>query len=158
MKKTIFILLLILILSPLSSFGQENRQIDKNLENSAVQYAECAAYYGLVFNAMKASNENQTANAYSQLENDAMFYSLLLANEGRSKDLAIEVTNARIDIYIQKMKQETDNRNENISILINKYHFECQELMKNPPTELIEVLKKRLVEETNKQSKSKDQP
>jgi len=158
MKKVIFILLLILILSPLSSFGQENRQIDKNLENIAVQYAECAAYNGLVFNAMKASNENQTANAYSQLENDAMFYSLLLANEGRSKDLAIEVTNARIDIYIQKMKQETDNRNENISILINKYHFECQELMKNPPTELIEVLKKRLVEETNKQSKSKDQP
>jgi len=158
MKKTIFILLLILIFSPLSSFGQENRQIDKNLENIAVQYAECAAYYGLVFKAMKASNENQTANAYSQLENDAMFYSLLLANEGRSKDLAIEVTYARIDIYIQKMKQETDNRNENISILINKYHFECQKLMKNPPTELIEVLKKRLVEETNKQSKSKDQP
>ena len=158
MKKIIFILLLILILSPLSSFGQENRQIDKNLENIAVQYAECAAYYGLVFNVMKASNENQTANVYSQLENDAMFYSLLLANEGRSKDLAIEVTNARIDIYIQKMKQETDNRNENISILINKYHFECQKLMKNPPTELIEVLKKRLVEETNKQSKSKDQP
>ena len=158
MKKIIFILLLILILSPLSSFGQEKRQIDKNLENISWQYAECAAYYELVFNAMKASNENETANAYSQLENDAMFYSLLLANEGRSKDLAIEVTNARIDIYIQKMKQETDNRNENMSILINKYHFECQELMKNPPTELIEVLKKRLVEETNKQSKSKDQP
>ena len=158
MQKNIFILLLILILSPLSSFGQEKRQIDKNLENISWQYAECAAYYGLVFNAMKASNENETANAYNQLENDAMFYSLLLANEGRSKDLAIEVTNARIDIYIQKMKQETDNRNENISILINKYHFECQELMKNPPTELIEVLKKRLVEETNKQSKSKDQP
>ena len=158
MKKTIFILLLILILSPLSSFGQEKRQIDKNLENIAIQYAECAAYYELVFNAMKASNENETANAYNQLENDAMFYSLLLANEGRSKDLAIEVTNARIDIYIQKMKQETDNRNENISILINKYHFECQELMKNPPTELIEVLKRKIVEEANKQSKSKDQP
>ena len=158
MKKIIFILLLLLILSPLSSFGQENRQIDKNLENIAVQYAECAAYYGLVFNSMKASNENQTANVYIQLENDEMFYSLLLANEGSSKDLAIEVTKARIDIYIQKMKQETDNRNENISILINKYHFECQKLMKNPPTALIEVLKKRLVEETNKQSKSKDQP
>lgn len=158
MKKTIFILLLILILSPLSSFGQENRQIDKNLDNIAIQYAECAAYYELIFNAMNASNEKKTANAYNQLENDAMFYSLLLANEGRSKDLAIEVTNARIDIYIQKMKQETDNRNENISILINKYHFECQELMKNPPTELIEVLKRKIVEETNKQSKSKDQP
>lgn len=158
MKKTIFILLLILILSPLSSFGQENRQIDKNVDNIAIQYAECAAYYELVFNAMKASNENKTANAYRQLENDAMFYSLLLANEGRSKDLAIEVTNARIDIYKKKMKLEADNRNENISILINNYHFECQKRMQNPPTELIEVLKRKIVEEANKQSKSKDQP
>ena len=149
MKKIIFILLLILILSPLSSFGQENRQIDKNLENIAVQYAECAAYYGLVFNVMKASNENQTANVYSQLENDAMFYSLLLANEGRSKDLAIEVTHARIDIYIQKMKQETDNRNENISIFINKYHFGCEEVMKNPPNEVMEVLRTRANEAAN---------
>jgi hypothetical protein len=87
MQKTIFILLLILILSPLSSFGQEKRQIDKNLENISWQYAECAAYYGLVYYAMKASNENETANAYRQLESDAMFYSLLLGNEGRSKDL-----------------------------------------------------------------------
>jgi len=99
MKKAIFILFLILIFSPQSSCGQENRQIDKNLDNIAIQYAECAAYYELVFNAMKASNENKTANVYRQLENDAMFYSLLLANEGRSKDQAIEVTNARIDIY-----------------------------------------------------------
>jgi hypothetical protein len=158
MKKTIFILLLILILSPLSSFGQEKRQIDKNLEKISWQYAECAAYYELVFNAMKASNENETVNAYRQLKNDAMFYSLLLGNEGRSKDLAIEVTNARIDIYIKKMKLEADNRNENISILINKYHSGCQELMQNPPTELIEVLKRKIVEEANKQSKSKDQP
>ena len=158
MKKTIFILLLILIHSPLSSLGQENRQIDKNLDNLAIQYAECAAYYELAFNAMKASNENKTVNAYRQLENDAMFYSLLLANEGRSKDLAIEVTNARIDIYKKKMKHEADNRNENISILINKYHFECQEFMQNPPPELIQVLKRKIVEEANKQSKSKDQP
>ena len=158
MKKNIFILLLILILSPLSSFGQEKRQIDKNLENISWQYAECAAYYELVFNAMKASNENETANAYRQLENDAMFYSLLLGNEGRSKDLAIEITNARIDIYKKKMKLEADNRNENISILINKYHFECQERMQNPPTELIEVLKRNILEEANKQSKSKAQP
>jgi hypothetical protein len=158
MKKTIFILLLILILSPLSSFGQENRQIDKNMDDIAIQYAECAAYYELVFNAMKASNENKTANAYRQLENDAKFYSLLLASEGRSKDLAIEVTNARVDIYKKKMKHEADNRNENISILINNYHSECQEFMQNPPAELIEVLKRKILEETNKQSKSKDQP
>ena len=87
-----------------------------------------------------------------------MLYSLLLANEGRSKDLAVEVTNARIDIYKKKMKQEADHRNENISILINKYHFQCQELMKNPPTELTEILKRKILEEANNQSLSKDQP
>jgi len=47
------------------------------------------------------------------------------------------------------MKHETDNRNENISILINNYHSECQEFMQNPPTELIEVLKRKILEEAN---------
>ena len=56
------------------------------------------------------------------------------------------------------MKQEADYRNENISILINKYHFQCQELMKNPPTELTEVFKRKILEEANNQSLSKDQP
>ena len=31
------------------------------------------------------------------------------------------------------MKQETNNRNENISILINNYHFECEKLAEEPP-------------------------
>ena len=115
MKTIIFVLVFALSLFfafPLQAFSQKTKKIDKNLDNIAIQYAECAAYYELVYYAMKASDENKTANTYRQLENDAMLYSLLLANEGRSKDLAIEVTNARIDIYKKKMKHETDNRNE----------------------------------------------
>lgn len=69
-----------------------------------------------------------------------MFYSLLLANEGRSKDVAVEVTNSRIEMYIKKMKQEANNSNENISILINKYHFGCQETIENPPSQVVELL------------------
>ena len=94
----VFTLSLVFV-SPILSFSQETQKIDKNLDNIAIQYTECAAYYDLVYYAMKASDENKTANTYRQLENDAMLYSLLLANEGRSKDLAIEVTDARIDIY-----------------------------------------------------------
>jgi hypothetical protein len=89
-----------------------------------------------------------------ELENTAMSYSLLLANEGRNKDLAVEVTNSRIEMYIKKMKQEANNRNENISILINKYHFGCQEAMENPSNHLTTILKTK-IKEVNKQSESK---
>ena len=78
-----------------------------------------------------------------------MFYSLLLANEGRSKDVAIEVTNSRIEMYMKKMKQEINNRNENISILINKYHFGCQSLIETPPSQVLKILKAK-AEQINK--------
>ena len=140
MSKTLITLVLAFIICPYVSSAQEGKEIDKHLENISGQYAECAAYYELVYHAMNSSNEKETADAYKQQENNAMFYSLLLANEGRSKDLAVNVTNSRIDMYMKKMKQEANNRNENISILINKYHFGCDEAMKNPPKELLEVL------------------
>ena len=56
-------------------------------------------------------------------------------------------------MYMKKMKQEANNRNENISILINKYQFGCQEAMKNPPKEIVEVLKSRVDEEAKQNDK-----
>ena len=47
--------------------------------------------------------------------------SAILAMKGRNTDTTIEVTKARIEIYKKQMKEEAHNRNENISILINKY-------------------------------------
>ncbi|WP_417508554.1 hypothetical protein [Methylophaga sp.] len=149
MNRNVRAILFALITYPLVSFAQTEKEIDKNLENISGQYAECAAYYELVYHAMNASNEKETAGAYKQLEDNAMFYSLLLANEGRSKDLAVKVTNSRIDMYMKKMKLEADNRNENISILINKYHFGCEEAMKNPPKEVLNVLKTKVNEIEN---------
>lgn len=148
MNRIVCISVFVFMVYPLLAFGQEEKGIDKRMENISGQYAECAAYYRLVYHAMNSSNEKETADAYRQLEEKAMFYSLLLANEGRSKDVAIDVTNSRIEMYIKKMKQEADNRNENISILINKYHFACQEAMKNPPSHLVEVLKTRIEKAT----------
>lgn len=151
MRNALYIAILALIASPLVAYAQEQKGIDKHLENISGQYAECTAYYELVYHAMNSSNEKETANAYRKLEENAMFYSLLLADEGRSKDLAVEVTNSRIEMYMKKMKQETNNRNENISILIDKYHFRCQDLMENPPNQVLKNLKAK-AEQINNQS------
>ncbi len=152
MKRIVCISVLVFLANPLLSFGQETKGIEIKLENISGQYAECAAYYRLVFHAMNSSNEKETANAYRQLEDTAMFYSLLLANEGRSKDVAVDVTNSRIEMYMKKMKQEANNRNENIAILINKYHFGCQEAMENPLSQVVEILQKK-TDEATKQTK-----
>ena len=111
--------------------AQEARDFDMNAENLSAEYAECAAYYRLVYFAMKSSNEEETAKSYRQLEDTAMFYALLLANRGRDRDTAVEVTNSRIETNLKKMKQEINNRNEDIAILMNKYHFSCQEKIEN---------------------------
>lgn len=149
MNRNMWAILFALITCPLVSFAQEEKGIDKNLENISGQYAECAAYYELVYHAMNASKGKETADAYKQLEDNAMFYSLLLANERRSKDLAVKVTYSRIDMHMKIMKQEIDNRNENISILINKHHFGCEEAIKNPPNEVLDILKTKLNETAN---------
>ena len=154
MKTIMCISVLIFLVNPMLSFGQEGKGIDTNLENISGQYAECAAYYRLVYHAMNSSNEKETANSYRQLEDTAMFYSLLLANEGRSKDVAVEVTNSRIEMYMKKMKQEANNKNENISILINKYHFGCQQVMENPPSHVLELLRTK-VNKVTKQTETK---
>ena len=146
MNKILCLSIIMFLFNPLVSFSQEIKEIDKDLENISGQYAECASYYRLVFHAMNSSNEKETANAYRQLEETAMFYSLLLSNEGRSKDVAVEVTNSRIEMYMKKMKQEANNRNENISVLINKYHFGCQEAMEKPSSRLVELLQKKVEE------------
>jgi hypothetical protein len=52
------------------------------------------------------------------------------------------------------MKQEADNRNENISILINNYHYGCQEAMENPPSDVTRILQTK-VEEITEQKERK---
>jgi hypothetical protein len=131
---------------PILSVGQETTAVDKNLENLASQYAECAAYFRLVYHAMVSSDDDETASAYLQLDDKAMFYSLLSANEGRSQDLAVEVTHSRIEMFMKMMKKEINNKNENISILVNKYHFDCQESMDNPSSQVVMALKRKVEE------------
>ena len=122
-------------------FAQDLPTIDPESENLAGDYAQCAAYYRLVYFAMESSDENEAAMAYRELEDNAMFYSLLLASKSREQDVAVNVTNSRIEMNMNLMKEEADNRNENISVLINKYHFNCKELSENTPELVMQAIK-----------------
>ena len=76
------------------------------------------------------------------LEEQAMFYSWLLASEGRDKDMALNVTNSRINMYKKQMRKETNNSFANISILINNYHYNCEEIIKTPHKKVVDILSK----------------
>ena len=101
MRTTLSVLALFLTLVfvfPILAFSQKTQKIDKNLENIAGQYAECTAYYELVSHGLNVSDNEETAKSYLDLRDIVMFYSLLLANEGRSKDMGVKVTNSRIEV------------------------------------------------------------
>ncbi len=144
-QKIICLHILFLFIAPLSSFCQETRKVNQELDNISSQYAECAAYYNLVYHAMISANQPEAAAAYGQLMEKALSVAMLAASEGRSTEMASKVTMARIEMYKKKMKQEAGNDNANISILINKYHFGCSEAIENPQ-EFI----KRIKNETEK--------
>ena len=135
--------LLIAAILAMPAHAQQAKAIDRNLDNISGQYAECAAYFRLVYHALVASNDAATASKYRKAEDDSMLYSLLAASEGRDKDLAVRVTNSRIEMYLKSMKNEVNNRNENISILINKHGTECIALVNTPPAEIERVVKER---------------
>jgi hypothetical protein len=69
-----------------------------------------------------------------------MAVSLALASVGRTNELAVNVTNSRIEYYKKLMLQEIDYRNENISILINKYNQSSIDLLKSPSKKVLEAL------------------
>ena len=115
-------------------------------DDIAEHYAECTAYYTLVYHALNNSGDTDAATAYAKVMDDSMFYSLLLASENREQDMAVNVTNSRIEMNIKQMKEEINNDNKNISILMNKHNFSCRDAMNNPPLELVNILKRRMEE------------
>ena len=74
----------------------------EEIEDLAGLYAECAAYYTIVYHAVNNSGDSDTTAAYSKVMNDSMFYSLLLTSESREQDMAVNVTNSRIQMYIKQ--------------------------------------------------------
>ena len=67
---------------------------------------------------------------------------MLLASQTRESEMAGKVTLARVEYSKKEMLKEIDHRNENISILMNKYQDSSEKLINKPP----QVVKKLLAE------------
>lgn len=127
------------------AFSQENK-IQEEKNNLSAQYAEAAAYFEIVAEALSKSGRD--AAKYAAEAQIAMAYALTLASEGRTQDFAIKVTIARIESSKKMMLREMDYRNENIAIIENKYADKSFELMKNLPKDVREAIMKHVIMST----------
>jgi hypothetical protein len=126
----------------LTTFAQENK-IPEEKNNLSVQYAEATAYFELVSEALSKSGKDATK--YANEAQIAMAYALALASEGRTQDVAIKVTIARIESAKKIMLREMEYRNENLMIIKNKYADQSFELMKNLPQDAREAIVKHVI-------------
>ena len=111
-------------------------------DNLAAKYAEAGAYFLVVYQALKQSG-NQYAELSKKYGDDYDYccvISILLASQTRNSDMAGKVTIARVEYSKKEMLKEIDHRNENISILMNKYQDSSFKLVNKPP----QVVKKTL--------------
>jgi len=140
MKLPAFVTVVLCLCWSLQSSGEDNGDFDPELEDLSAQYAECAAYFRLAYFALMNSGAEESAGSIREVEDSMMLVALALASVERDQDMAVEVTNSRIEFSMKMMKQEINNRNENFSILMNKYQLPCQEKLTNPKERVADAL------------------
>jgi len=121
--------LLIILITSASSLHAETT------DNLAVKYAEAAAYFVIVHQALEQSGEKyaEVSKGYGDQYDLCCMISMLLASQTRDPEMAGKVTLSRVEYSKKEMQKEMGHRNENISILMNKYQDSSIELMNNPP-------------------------
>jgi hypothetical protein len=121
--------LLIILITSASSLHAETT------DNLAVKYAEAGAYFLIVHQAMEQSGEKyaEVSKGYGDQYDLCCMISMLLASQTRDSEMAGKVTLSRVEYSKKEMLKEMGHRNENISILMNKYQDSSIELVNNPP-------------------------
>ena len=107
-----------------------------------MKYAEAAAYVLIVHQALEQSGEKyaKVSKKYGDDYEYCSIISMLLASQTRNSEMAGKVTLSRIEYSKKEMQKEMGNRNENISILMNKYQDRSLELINKPPKMVKELL------------------
>ena len=127
--------LLIILITSASSLHAETT------DDLAVKYADAAAYFLIVHQCMKQSGEKyaEVSKGYEDQFTLCCKVSMRLARQTRDPEMAVKVTLSRVEYSKKEMQKEMGHKNENISILINKYGGSSTELMTNPPKTLIQI-------------------
>ena len=120
-----FFFVIIIFLSASSAFGDD---YDLALDKHAQEMATCGAYFTVVYQTLKTSNDRndlERAEKFRGQMNEAVKYSILMSSE--------KITRARADKEIKEMIRKTDNNPvANMSVLYNEYGFLCMDVIDNP--------------------------
>ena len=130
MRKTIVILTLLIIYTALPVAAYEKGRARTNF---AHELAECAAYFVVSSNApgLGEALKNKLSSIGQNL--------LVLSANLTSQELAL----ARLELAVKIMKEEIKSNWENMSILNNKYGFDCKKVKNNPEDRLKYWLNKK---------------
>lgn len=128
-----FIVLSSLCIYSLSIYAEPTSKAirDEITDNISTEYAECGAYFSVVFGAFEKSGNKEAAEKYKSASDNAMQFALISAQESRSKEMAMKVTLARFQQSIDDMQRMIVHNYSNISLLSSKYSETCIESMAN---------------------------
>jgi hypothetical protein len=70
---------------------------------------------------------------YREYQYGAQMYSYFLALQGRDEKKALEILGSLTEPYEKQMLEVIDGRNENVAILIDRYHRDCVDIVQEPP-------------------------
>lgn len=106
--------------------------IKEIFNNISEEYVTCTAYFSIASEAFRRSGDTKFAAEAEEVRNKAMQLALMTAKEGRTQEMAEQVTLARIELSTKSMTNEINNDISNIAILINNYAERCKEIMDDP--------------------------
>ena len=77
-------------------------EISKEISNNiSEEYVTCVAYYSIASEAIRRSGDLKTAVKFEEARNVALQYALIVAKEGRTKEMAENITLARLNLNMK---------------------------------------------------------
>ena len=118
--------------------------------NVSHEYATCAAYYAIVASSVQKSGDQETADAYIRIYEDIITMAVLSAQVGRSEEMAMNVSKARLNREMDAMEGKIEHDYSNIALLIEVHHKRC-EFVNNNADELIDEWRQKITAKYSKQ-------
>lgn len=123
--------LLLLGALPVAAQNLSEDQFNQVFNNISHEYTICAAYFTVVAAAVIESGDAETGEEYMASSNTALQFAVTAGKAGRSEEMALKVTKARLEIEAQAMMNEIENDAANISLLYAKHSERCIWVMNN---------------------------
>lgn len=129
-----------LLFVPLISIAKDSDS--QIIDDVSVGFVTCSAFYSIIEVAAKNSEKPDLEKHYNQLGINAYSFSLELAKNDRTEEMANKVTASRLTLFFKSMITEIDSNFKNISVLMSQHLDPCTDMMKKPVDYLENKLKK----------------